>query len=233
MLVLALDTTTRGGSAAIARDGEVLQEVPGDGSLPPAAQLPTRLMVLLEGAGVSLPDIHAYAVATGPGSFTGLRVGIAAMQGLAFAGGKPLIGISGFDALAQIAVRSTAAAGWTHRIATWIDAWRGEVYAAQYEGCRLVEPPVVADPRDLLARAAGLRMVFIGDGAQAHAALIHDVLGDAARLSQPTVPLLAGEIARLATAEIRSGHLPQPHAVRPLYVRRADAELARDARQPP
>ena len=65
----------------------------------------------------------------GPGSFTGLRIGIATMQGLAFAAGKPLIGVSGLDALARMADREAAG----RRIATWVDAWRGEVFAALYD----------------------------------------------------------------------------------------------------
>ena len=98
-------------------------------SLPPATRLPLDLMTLLEHGGMKLGDVDVFAVATGPGSFTGLRIGIATMQGLAFAAGKPLVGVSGFDALARIA---DAEAGGTS-IATWVDAWRGEVYAALYD----------------------------------------------------------------------------------------------------
>src|SRR4029453_19466146 len=90
-------------------------------------------------------------VAIGPGSFTGLRIGIATMQGLAFGRGKPLIGISGLTALRAVA--SPAFLG--SRIATWVDAWRGDVYAALFEDGRQVGDPVVARPADLLEGMIG------------------------------------------------------------------------------
>src|SRR5690242_705499 len=132
MLVLALDTTTRAGSCAVARDGAVVFERASD-TAEYASTLPADLMTALDRAGTSLDEVDVFAVATGPGSFTGLRIGIATMQGLAFAGKKPLIGVSTFDALAE-----RAGAG---RTATWIDAWRGEVYAAVYDEGRMIKEP--------------------------------------------------------------------------------------------
>ncbi|MGE3404709.1 MAG: tRNA (adenosine(37)-N6)-threonylcarbamoyltransferase complex dimerization subunit type 1 TsaB [Vicinamibacterales bacterium] len=240
MLILALDTTTRAGSCALARDGRVVREQASDPGQPPAARLPADLMALLDAAGVALDAIDLFAVATGPGSFTGLRIGIATMQGLAFARSKPLIGISGLDALAAIAtsaeipsVRSGASAlppTTDHRpptIVTWVDAWRGEVYAARYEAGREVEAPIVAPPAQLLARIT-TPALFIGDGAAAYRDEIARALGDRGQLAEPLTPLLAGAIARLADAAAAAGHLPAADAIRPLYVRRPDAELARD-----
>ena len=223
MLTLALDATTRAGSCAVARNGVVICETASDRAQPPAARLPIEMMSLLDQAGVSLQDVDIYAVATGPGSFTGLRVGIASMQGLAFAAGKPLIGVSGLDALARIASGES-------RVATWVDAWRGEVYAALYEDGREVGPPIVAEPPYVLGRLRGLRTLFVGDGAEASRELIQGTLGGLARFADPMTPLLSGTIARLATDMARAGHLPPPNAIAPLYVRRPDAELARDAR---
>ena len=213
MLVLALDTTTREGSCALARDGLVLREQVSDASRPQAARLPGDLVTLLEHERLTLADIDIYAVSIGPGSFTGLRVGIATMQGLAFAAGKPLIGVSALDALATL-----GNAGHT-RVATWIDAWRGEVYASLYEGGVEVEPPAVAHPDDLLRRLSGVPTLFIGDGAGTSADAIRAAHGSAA-LADPVMPPLAGTIARLATEAARAGHLPPPHAIRAIYVRR-------------
>src|SRR5579862_5554902 len=103
MICLALDTTTRVASCAVARDGVVLREDPCDPDRQLALQLPGALDDLLALAGVELRDVDAFAVATGPGSFTGLRIGIATMQGLAFAEEKPLIGVSGLAALRAVA----------------------------------------------------------------------------------------------------------------------------------
>ena len=222
MLVLALDTTTSSASCAVARGHLVVCEQVNDAPQAHAEHLPGDLMSLLERAGIGLADIDAFAVAVGPGSFTGLRIGIATMQGLAFAEGRPLIGVSGFDALARLG-------GSVGRVATWVDAWRGEVFAALYEdGCE-IEAPVVSRPEVLLESMRGRSTLFLGDGALAHRDAIRRVLGADGRVADPAAPPLAGTIAILAS-EVRIGSDHAPHAIRPLYVRRTDAELARDAR---
>jgi tRNA threonylcarbamoyladenosine biosynthesis protein TsaB len=146
------------------------------------------------------------------------------MQGLAFAAGKPLVGVSALDALARIASLDAAA----DRIATWVDAWRGEVYAALYDGEREVEAPVVASPGQVLSTLRGTRTIFIGDGARTYRDEIQTAMGKTGRIAAMPTPLLAGRIAMLA-ADRAEAYSP-PHAIRPLYVRRTDAELARDAR---
>ena len=238
MLILSLDTTTPKPSCAVARDGVVINEEPIDASRQLALQLPGALRDILDLSAVALEEIDAFAVATGPGSFTGLRIGIATMQGLAFGRGKPLIGVSGLTALRAVA--SPAFLG--SRIATWVDAWRGDVYAALFEDGREIGEPVVAKPSALLddlARREGAPytlmandITFIGDGAETYRDLILSRLGHAARLADPTVPLLAAVIAMLATIEYKNGHRPPPHAIRPMYVRRSDAELGRDQGKP-
>jgi tRNA threonylcarbamoyladenosine biosynthesis protein TsaB len=233
MVILALDTTTKRSSCAIARGGAVVCEREGDAGRPQAERLPGDLMALLAECGIALTAVDAFAVAVGPGSFTGLRIGIAAMQGLAFATGKPLAGVSGFDALAAIAAggamsgRPAAPGEARPAIATWVDAWRGEVYAALYEGGRPADAPVVAPPDELLRNLAGRPAAFVGDGTATYRRLIEDALGSDARFVEPAAPLLAGTIAGLAAAR---NEWPPPHAIRPLYVRRPDAELARAAR---
>jgi tRNA threonylcarbamoyladenosine biosynthesis protein TsaB len=235
VLLLSLDTTTKAASCAVARDGVVINQEPIDTSHQLALQLPGALRDILDLSAIALEEIDAFAVATGPGSFTGLRIGIATMQGLAFGQGKPLIGISGLTALRAVA--SPAFLG--SRIATWVDAWRGDVYAALFEDGRQVGEPVVAKPADLLdaLEAQSERtstgfdndITFIGDGAETYGNLIMSRLGHRARIADPVAPPLAGVIAVLATIEYRKGHRLPPHAIRPLYVRRPDAELARGA----
>lgn len=234
MVVLALDTTSRQGSSAVAVHGRVVLEIASDALLPQAARVPGELQALLARAGLTLKDVDAFAVAVGPGSFTGLRVGIATMQGLAFDTDKPLVGVSALDALAMIASEGAADSGL--RTAAWIDAWRGEVYAALYDGVTPVEDVTVERPQDIFERwsrgstgsAAGYR--FIGDGVASHVAAIGEALGDQAHIAATLTPALAGTIARRASAELASGHRPAADEVRPLYVRRPDAEIARDAR---
>ena len=222
MLTLALDTTTAAGSVALTRDERLLEVSAIDPSQPIATRVPADLMALLDRHGVSLADIQLVAVATGPGSFTGLRIGIAAMQGLSLANAIPLIGISSFDALASLAPVDA-------NVVVWIDAWRGEVYGAAYGrvddlGRPEIVEPTVAAPEELLRAAVSLdlrKAAFIGDGAVKYRDLVPG------RLIEPT-PLIAGSIARIASARAMQGKAPPPHAIRPLYVRRPDALLARE-----
>jgi tRNA threonylcarbamoyladenosine biosynthesis protein TsaB len=188
-------------------------------------------MGLLARAGVTLHDVNLFAVARGPGSFTGLRVGIATMQGLAFATGKPLIGVSALDALAAIGAAGARArtTGADRPIATWIDAWRGEVYAALYQDGREVQAPTVEPPAAVLDRVHAARPIFIGDAVPMYAEAIRGVIG-ADACADPPCPLLAGAIGSLALDAWSTGLHPSPDEIRPLYVRRTDAELSRDAR---
>jgi tRNA threonylcarbamoyladenosine biosynthesis protein TsaB len=229
MLILSLDTTARAGSCALLRDERVLHEQSSDASRDQAERLPGDLTALLEREAVPLAAVDAFAVTTGPGSFTGLRVGIATMQGLAMATGKPLIGVSAFDALAARATTENPVARATEvTVATWIDAWRGEVFAALYEnGCE-VGAPVVAPPDAVLEPLRGHTTLFTGDGAALYEKQIRAALGAAARFTSPIAPPLAGVVAALAGEAFRAGQRPLPHAIRPIYVRRSDAELAAD-----
>jgi tRNA threonylcarbamoyladenosine biosynthesis protein TsaB len=221
MLVLALDTTTRRGSAALARDAAVLDCEIGDPGMTHGQRLPGDLMRLLDRHHLGVGDIDLFAVAAGPGSFTGLRIGIATMQGLAMANGRPLVGLSALDAL-NAAVPEDKRRGL--RVGTWMDAQRGEVFTALYAGELPVDGPCVEKPADTLARWVALQpvepVVFVGEGALAHAELIVRVLPDAIVL--PEVPPLAPTMARLAA------HMEPSEAICPIYVRRPDAELARD-----
>ncbi|HKY19730.1 MAG TPA: tRNA (adenosine(37)-N6)-threonylcarbamoyltransferase complex dimerization subunit type 1 TsaB [Vicinamibacterales bacterium] len=232
MLVLGLDTTTRQGSAALTRDGAVLGTVTGDAMLSHGERLPGDLMRLLSAHALRMADVDLFAVASGPGSFTGLRVGIATLQGLALANGRPLVGVSALDAL-NAAVRSSLAphrspltSGEGH-VACWIDAQRGQVFSALYGADEAVEGPVVEKPADVLRRWDGRTPpLFVGDGALNYEAMIKEAFPGAD--IAPEVPPLAPTIARLAEAHMREHGPVAPDAIRPIYIRRSDAELARE-----
>jgi tRNA threonylcarbamoyladenosine biosynthesis protein TsaB len=227
MIILALDTTTRGGSVAVLRDGDVVYEAAGDPAVTHAQRLPADLMRALEAAGSRIEDVELFAVAVGPGSFTGLRVGIATVQGLAAARQRRVVPVSVLDALACHVSTDTLP------VAAWVDAQRGQVFAALYDSdgrSQLARPTALTPEETLaawrhLARPGGIQ--FVGDGAVRYAADIARAAAAAPRIVPP--PLLAGPLGRMAAAAPQTA-VP-PHAVVPLYVRRPDAELAR-ARQP-
>jgi len=225
MLILALDTSSAGGSAAVARDGGVTAIRAGDPSRTHGEQLPGVLMSALEAEGHALRDVDLFAVSIGPGSFTGLRVGIATMQGLAHANAKLVVPVTTFEALAW------ATRGNDQPIATWVDAHRGEVFATLLSANRqqLAEPSSLA-PSATLERWAPLvsslgSIRFTGDGAIRYREIIEAALHDRAVIEEE-VPPLASAIAEIAASD--PSRAVRPHAVAPLYVRRPDAELARE-----
>ena len=232
MVILSLDTSSAGGSAAVARahdDQIVVVERAGDAARPSGERLPLELMAVLRDAGVELADVDRFAVAVGPGSYTGLRVGIATIQGLALARAMLVTPVTTFDALAWHA-RDTADA-----IAPWVDAHRGEVFATLVaaDGGGVLAPASSLTPEATLeswrdALGSLTRVRFIGDGAVRYREVIERRLGDRARVEE-AAPLLAGAIARIAAAGAGTG--VRPHALAPLYIRRTDVELARDRRE--
>jgi tRNA threonylcarbamoyladenosine biosynthesis protein TsaB len=239
MRVLALDTTTAAGSVALVDDADVVAERCGDPSRTHAERLPSEILALVASAGTTLGSIDLFAVACGPGSFTGLRIGIATMQGLAFAGDRPMAAVSALEALAEVG-GIDARPGTV--VAAWMDAHRREVFSALYrvagaqpfepERLAEIDPAAVGDPVATMARwhrdVDHASAIFIGDGATLYAEVIRRAAGPATRIVD--APLLAATIGRIAAARAKQGVMMKPSAIRPLYVRRPDAEIARARR---
>lgn len=173
-LVLAVDTTQEHGSIALARDGVVLEEVSIHSPSGFAHVLYPHLRELLDRRAVRLEEIDCFAAAAGPGSFTGVRVGLACVKGLAEAMGKPAAAVSNLQALATF--------GTARLRAPVIDARRGEIYGAVYDAAgKLVMPEVVAKYDEWLRTLPAEAQVVGNDPPR----------------------LLAGAVARLAAAQAR------------------------------
>jgi len=261
VLVLALDTTTREGSLALARDGELLDTWRGDASLTHARRLPGDILEGLARHRLALADVDLFAVAAGPGSFTGLRIGIATIQGMAFAHRRPVVGVSALDALAYTALGwqcpgpsdlsdpSDVLARTPRRIGALMDAQRREVFACLYEPVgpadpptaqrtaadlgelRVVAGPEVGFPADVLADGAWQgrgATLFLGDGAIQYRELIGKSTGGREATIVDPLPALAPAICSIGARRASQGLATTPHAIRPIYVRRPDAELARN-----
>ncbi|GIX46159.1 MAG: tRNA (adenosine(37)-N6)-threonylcarbamoyltransferase complex dimerization subunit type 1 TsaB [Candidatus Tectimicrobiota bacterium] len=225
MRILGIDTAGPLNGVALV-EGEAVRAALALGQ-PPALrrQLLPLIDTLLRQTGVSLADLHALAVNLGPGTFTGIRVGLATAQGLALASGKPLLGCSGLEALAA------QVQGWQGLICPVLEARRGEVYAALYrrQGDDLCEllPGTVLTPEALCATLEE-RVLLVGSGVHAYAEVFIARLGERALLvATPLDPCRAVAIARLAQRRLAASQeapLPPP---KPLYIRAADARLPR------
>lgn len=203
-LILAVDTTTEHGSFALARGAEVIEEV--------ALLAPTGFGHVLYGAlqellarhGIQLRDVECFASSSGPGSFTGVRVGLACAKGLAEATRKPAVAVSNLEALARF--------GSGPLRAPVIDARRGEVYGAVYDAAgALVAPETVAKVEAWLATLpAGVEFVGV------------ERIGGLPEEGFVTAPrAIAGMVARVAAGR----EWLDPAALDANYVRRSDAEL--------
>ena len=238
MLILALDTTTPAGSLALVRDGQLLDLAEGDPGETHAARLPGDILDCLARHHLTLGDLDLYGVAVGPGSFTGLRIGIATIQGLAFAHGRPVVGVSALDALAEAAGPPSQERGGAPVLrAAWMDARRGEVYGRLYRPVgstwQPMGQPLVGRPSDVVAAwfmsSTDGTVEFVGDGAVACRAELASALGHRASVIE-TVPPLAPAIATIAAREGAAGRAVAADALRPLYIRRPDVELVRERR---
>jgi tRNA threonylcarbamoyladenosine biosynthesis protein TsaB len=222
MLLLAIDTSGKQGSIALARAGELTAEG-GDFEVieiaPLAggtfsAQLIPQVIELLSRNGFMKTAIGAFAVASGPGSFTGLRIGLAAVKALAEVLVKPIAPVS----LLEVCVFTSGAQG---KIMAALDAGRGDVYIGEYE------IPARADqvPRErILARSEFLTQAS-GWTVVTPDSVLAEVAG-AAGLSVSTLPpISAAEVARLGWRKIQSGETVTPEQLEANYIRRTDAEM--------
>jgi tRNA threonylcarbamoyladenosine biosynthesis protein TsaB len=216
-LILAVDATHESGSLALARGEQLLEELPLHSPSGFAHVLFGRLSELLERHGLKVADIDCFAAASGPGSFTGVRVGLAFVKGLADALGKPAAAVSNLQAMAFF--------GSAPLRAVVLDARRGEIYGAVYDAAgRAVSPEVVTK---LAAWIDGLpvgELEFVSlDAALPGVALEGTRLKGARVVMVPQA--LAGAVARIALEAWRRGETGDPAALDANYVRRSDAEL--------
>lgn len=236
MWLLALETTTREGSVAVLRDDAVVAARAGAADLSHAERLPADIAAVLADAGVAVSAVDLFAVASGPGGYTGLRIGLAAVQGLAMALDRPVAGVPTLPALAWAALDADAA---LDAVGVWLDASRGEIFGGAWAR------PAAAAPAWPLPLVAAPTAAAAGEIAQAWTALVPPgatpvvaacgpaplaVLHGAGYRTVPAPAELAGTVGRIAWRMHGLGLSGPPHALVPEYVKRADVEIDRDRR---
>ena len=223
-LILAVDTATELASWALWQGGRLVGERLAEAGRPTAETLLPALDALLGAFAVTLDEVEGFAVSIGPGSFTGLRIGVATVKGLAFEPVRPAVAV---PTLAALAAHATPA----EHVAAVLDARRGEVYAAGFDaapdgGLAPADwlPEGVVRAADLPARLpAGCRVV--GEpGPEADAVLA--AAGVAVR-TPPHAASTARHVAVLGERAFAAGEAAAAAALVPRYVRRAEAEVKR------
>jgi tRNA threonylcarbamoyladenosine biosynthesis protein TsaB len=224
-IILAMETATMCGSVALVSENRCLAEY----SLQTGETHSRRLLAgvdwLLQETGIDWSTIDAVAVSQGPGSFTGLRIGLATAKGLALAGGAKLIGIGTLDGLAA----QLFAAG-KILICPVLDARKKEVYCGFYK-CdnqgipRLQDEYLVISPEALCDRIDE-PVVLLGDGASVYGDLFREKLADLLKVVPANVYFpRAATIGLLATEKWRQNEFLDPAAAEPIYIRLSEAEL--------
>lgn len=218
MLILAVDTSGRNGSVALARAGEsfeLLELTPLSGGTYSAQLIPT-VAAMLDKRGLKNNDLEAFAVASGPGSFTGLRVGLSTVKALAEILDRPIASVSVLEALA-------AASHEDGRVIAALDAARKEIYVGEYDvvggkaACVRESLTTQLDFSQLLENNPSAQLITpeadITELARFHMHVMH--------VDRPQ----ADEYARLGWIKIQSGHTVAPDVLEANYIRRSDAEI--------
>jgi tRNA threonylcarbamoyladenosine biosynthesis protein TsaB len=227
MLLLAIDTSGKQGSIALARAGEPTAEA-GDFEMIEvatlvggtfSAQLIPQIAELLSSNGFMKTAIGAFAVVSGPGSFTGLRIGLAAVKALADVLNKPIAPVS----LLEVCVLASGAQG---KVMSALDAGRSEVYVGEYE----IPAHAGQVSREQLPRESLLSKTEFLAQAEGWIVVTPDsILAEAARATGLTVsvlePISAADVARLGWRKIQSGKTVGPEQLEANYIRRTDAEM--------
>lgn len=223
MLILALDTTTASGSVALLEKTRLLAEMNAESGSSHSARLLRSVDRLLRLNSLAIKDIDGFAVAAGPGSFTGIRIGMSTAKALAFASGKLVAPVSTLKALA-FKLRDSQ----VRLVCPILDAKKGEIFAALFEfrakSCEEAIPQAAYRPDRFFAGLPTHRLVsFIGSGAEVFKEKIIAYLKDKARF--PSRSFFIGyEVGVLGYEILKSGRGKGGDDLQPLYFRRSQAE---------
>lgn len=236
--LLALDSSTATMSVALVRDGKAIDSFASLTERNHSVRIVSEMKLILARNGLRGEDLDAIAVGQGPGSYTGVRIGVTAAKTLAWAWGKPLVGVSSLEALAYSAWRGIQASDLGDGGEAWLvplmDARRGQVYTARYEagangewsagsrdGIRLIADWTVRLREQADAKPA--TVWFVGDVA-AHAAVLAEAQAASDRVRTFACDLDAGALGLLAELRYRAGERADVHAFVPNYTQLAEAE---------
>jgi tRNA threonylcarbamoyladenosine biosynthesis protein TsaB len=226
MKILAIDTSTRVGSIAVVQGSLLKAQQILNVSATHNQRLLPGIDRILADAGWSLDDLDGFAVGLGPGSFTGLRIGLSVIKGLAWATNKPLAGVPTLDALAA------NVSFVPHKICPILDARKGEIYTAFYRQGdggipRRLTSYMAIKPEQLLALISETTVV-IGDGLVSYGGYLQRELGNRLVVPPPHLSVIhASSVAWLGWHRLRSGESDDVSTCTPLYVRPSEAELNR------
>jgi tRNA threonylcarbamoyladenosine biosynthesis protein TsaB len=223
MKILAVDTATKSCSAAVLDQGALRAELTTANGRTHSRHLMNIIDTVIGMAGLKVEQLDGFAASIGPGSFTGLRIGVSAIKGLAYALHKPAVGVSSLDALAWQCNQTP------FLICAVIDARKKEVYFCRY---RFTDQAMikegteqVASPTDTV-RGIHEPCIFVGNGAILYQELISAEMGELAFFADDSRHIIrASTIARLSLSMIKQTAIEDVKLLVPQYIRKSDAEF--------
>ncbi len=223
-LILAIENSGMCGSVALVSGGHCIAEQSLFSRLTHSKRLLHTIERVMHESGVEWPQLGAIAISLGPGSFTGLRIGLSTVKGLSFAASIPLIGVPTLDALAcQLEYTGKF-------VCPIIDARKQEVYTAFYrsdkKGVMRRQSDYLVISAENLAKMIHEPTIFVGDGIAVHGELLRERLGEQAVFAPDHLYFArASAVGFLALAYWRQKEFLNPASCTPLYVRASDAEI--------
>jgi len=223
MKVLGVDTSTMTAGIGIVEEDEILVEVKFSVKITYSEILLFCIDQALKNVSLKIDDMDGFAISIGPGSFTGLRIGLSTLKGLSFATGKPLESIPSLDALAYLSLYCQ------YPVVTMLDAKKNQVYAAIYETkdgeLKRQSDYLVIGVEDLVKRISH-KTLFVGSGAKLYQKRLIELLKDKAYFSQAERSLPSGAtVAFLGSKKLILGQFEDIVNLEPLYLRKSEAEL--------
>jgi tRNA threonylcarbamoyladenosine biosynthesis protein TsaB len=224
MKVLGIDTSTSCGSVGLIDDDSLIAEYLLNIPVTHSERLLGAIELILREARCALEDLDGWAISLGPGSFTGLRIGVSTVKGLAFATGKPVAGVPTLDALACL-ISPTP-----YLICPILDARKGEVYTAIYryekgDSLKKISPYQAIRPEELV-RKIEEKTILVGDGVKTYGDYLRNTLPLLATFPPSPLNVLRGSaVAKLGLELLRKGEYLDLSTFTPIYARPSEAEI--------
>ena len=232
MSILAIDTATQVSSVAVLKEGRLLAELTMQGKLTHSETLLPHIEQVLKMAAVAKEELTCIAVSNGPGSFTGLRIGLAAAKAMSYVLGIPLVGVSTLQALAyQLPAPGV-------RVMCLLDAQKGNAYVESYRwennSLQVVDSVQVAKITDIVAACANMneQVILLGDAVQKKVAGKLELPANVSVAPPHIVMPRAACVAMLGQAKLMAGETDNVMDLEPVYIRRSEAEVLWEKRHP-
>ena len=222
MLMLCVDSSSQAATAALMCDGELLSEYTQNQKKTHSVKMLPMIEKMIEDVGMELSDVDYFACGIGPGSFTGLRIGVATMRGFAKTLDKKCVAVNSLEALAN------NVSGYRGKVFSLLSARENECYCAVYENGEEVMPPCVLTLEEIVKNAEGTNCVLVGDGALINRDYFENALPEACFTSERNNMISAQSMAEIALKKIEKNEICDTEGLIPLYLRKSQAEREYD-----